>query len=810
MFIKKFELKLAVMVEVLDTDRLYEAPQTYEQMGTAVYKRLNGIVQVAIALSSCLICPMNAMAQAQEPAGIEDAFIEEIVVTARKREENLQDTPMSVSAFTGESLELRGIDAIDKLQNVTPNLTFLNTSPFIAGGNAATMFLRGIGQPDFQPTTEPGVGIYVDGVYYGRTVGSVLNLMDFARVEVLRGPQGTLFGRNTIGGAINITTKRPTDELVMEAALTAGKYNRFDVKGTLSGPLADNLSGRLTVAKFKQDGFIFHETTGQDFGDKDELAARGALSWLPSANVAVNFTADYSTSSINGSPNTNGGTVFLDPGQFPPTGNFAYTHNVFLGMFTGCDGTPGNPGGSLDNPNCFNDQWRGRRAGEGPSFADMDTYGVNVTVDWNIHEGLALKTILSRRRVDAHVNSDKDHSPHLITSSLEDIVDQTQISTEFQLLGDSFDDRLNWIVGLYYFQEDGITDNPVIFQPVSLRSGGSFDHDSTALFAQGTYDISDQLHLTAGVRYTQENKNFLPMQFITENRTPNPGFAPGTRTLPEVNSPLESNDSSPHLSLSYDWNEELMTYLSYSEGFKGGGHHQRVFPPIIPSQGGCDPATPVDCIPTFRPEFVTSYELGFKFVGFDGRIRLNAAAFYSDYSDLQITVATTLAPILKNAGSATIRGFEIEGSWVPADSWLIEWAVGQLDTSYDSVDPATGLSGNEAFAWTPDWTISASVVKEFSLPGDLGTIVPRVDWSYRDKTWFDALNPLDTFQDSYGVTNANIVWENTDGRIGATLGVNNLADKDYLQLRFLAPDFGYFEDTHVRGRAWYLTFRLRY
>lgn len=773
-------------------------------------KTLKGIVLVAIALSNCVTYPIVALAQEQERASIAGVYLEEIIVTARKREENLQDTPMSVSAFTGESLELRGIDAIDELQNVTPNLTFLNTSPFIAGGNAATVFLRGVGQPDFQPTTEPGVGIYVDGVYYGRTVGSVLSLVDFERVELLRGPQGTLFGRNTIGGAISVTTKKPTDEFVMSAELTAGKDSRFDAKGTVSGPLADNLFGRLTVAKFMQDGFVFHETTGQDFGDRDEVAARAALDWLPGDNVAVSFAADFSTSSINGSPNTNGGAVFLDPGQFPPTGNFAYTHNVILSMFTGCDGTPANPGGSLDNPNCFNDQWRGKRAGEGPSFADIDTFGVNVTIDWNLNDRLDLKTILSRRRVDAHVNSDKDHSPHLITSSLEDILDQTQISTEFQLLGNSLDDTFNWIIGLYYFQEDGINDDPVIFLPVSLKSGGSFDHDSAALFAQGTYDISDQMHFTAGIRYTRDQKSFLPIQFITENRTPNPGFAPGTLTLPEVTSRLETNDSSPHMSLSYDWKEGLMTYVSYSEGFKGGGHHQRVFPPTIPAQGGCDPATPVDCIPTFRPEFVTSYELGSKFVGLDGRLRLNAAVFNSDYSDLQITVLTSAAPVLKNAGSATIRGFEIEGSWVPADSWFIEWAIGHLDASYDSVDPATGLSGNESLAWAPDWTFSASVVKELNLPGGLGTLTPRVDWSYRDKTWFDALNELDAFQESYGILNANVVWENSDSRFGATLGVINLADKDFLQMRFLAQDFGYFEDTHTRGREWYLSFRMQF
>ena len=430
---------------------------------------------------------------------------------------------------------------------------------------------------------------------------------------------------------------------MMKAELTAGQDSRIDLKGTVSGPLADQLNGRLTVASTKQDGFLFHETTGQDFGDKDQTAARGSLQWIPSNSLEINVAADYTSSSINGSAITNGGTIFLDPTQIPPTGNFTYTHNVILGMFTGCDGTPANPAGSLDNPNCINDQWRDRITGEGPAFADIDTYGINVTIDWNLNERLALKSITSHRSVDAHVNRDKDHTPHLIVSEIEDRVDQAQISTELQLLGNSFDDRLTWIVGLFYFQEDGITDNPVRFQPLSLQSGGIFDHDSTAVFAQGTYDINDRTHLTAGIRFTRDNKNFLPVQFITENRTPNPDFAPGTPTLPEVNSPLETNDSSPHVSLSYDFNDGLMTYLSYSEGFKGGGHHQRVFPPIIPAQGGCDPSTPVECIPTFKPEFVTSYEWGLKYVGLDGRIRVNFATFYSDYSDLQITVLTSLA-----------------------------------------------------------------------------------------------------------------------------------------------------------------------
>jgi iron complex outermembrane receptor protein len=169
-----------------------------------------------------------------------------------------------------------------------------------------------------------------------------------------------------------------------------------------------------------------------------------------------------------------------------------------------------------------------------------------------------------------------------------------------------------------------------------------------------------------------------------------------------------------------------------------------------------------------------------------------------------------IAPVLKNAGTATMRGLEIEGAWAATDSLFFEWAIGQLDASYDIVDPATGLTGNESLAWAPDWTFSASVIKEFNLPGERGTLTPRVDWSYRDETWFDALNRLDAFQEGYGIINANIAWEHADDRYGAVFGVNNLTDKDYLQLRTIAPDFGFFQDTHGRGREWYLTLRIRY
>jgi iron complex outermembrane receptor protein len=771
--------------------------------------------------------PGGAMAQAsQAGAGRLDTMLEEIIVTARKREESLQDAPISISAFTGDQLELRGISDIDQLQNISPNLTFIDSSTFIAGSNSATVFLRGIGQADFAPTTEPGVGIYVDGVYFGRTVGSVLNTTDFERVEVLRGPQGTLFGRNTIGGAVSITSVKPHEEFEAKAEATVGTDDRIDAKGMVNGRIAHNLFGRLTLATYNQDGYLEHATTGQDFGDEDEIAGRAALRWLPIEDVEINVAFDYSSDRENGRAARMGGVVFISP--FGPDGmpgtpddtvpNFPFINNVFNGVngagINGCDGTFANPAGSLDNPDCTNDQYLNQIAGEGPYFSNVDTYGISGTVDWSINEWLAIKSITSYRRVHAHANRDNDNTPTFITSEIEDIFKQKQFTQEVQVLGNAFAGKLEWILGFFYFHEYGINPNPVTFLPTTLISGGDFDNDSIAGFGQGTYHITDHLHLTAGIRYTDDTKSFFPQQVVLEDRTGGPPFifGPGVRPLPFVKKTIKADDWTPAVSLAYDWTEDLMTYVSYSEGFKGGGFEQRVFPPIVPGIT-CPSIEPLDCIPTFDPETVKVYEGGFKFSGMNGRLRLNGAGFYTDYDDLQITVLTGIAPVLNNAGTATIAGFELEGQWVPVDTWFVEAAAGYTDASYDTLLPGavtTGVQLDNELAWVPEWTLSGSLLKEFTLANDMGSLVPRIDWSYRSKTWYDAVNTLDSFQEGFHLVHGSVSWESVDGHYGLIVGVKNIGDEEYSQLRRIQIPFGTFEDLLARDREWYLTVKVQY
>lgn len=751
-------------------------------------------ILVAVALTCLCVAPKPAAARGTS-ADKSESKVEEITVTARKREENLQNVPISITAFTGMDLESRGFTKIDQIQNATPNLTFYSYTPFGGSSNNATVYLRGIGQSDFAPTTEPGVGIYVDGVYYGRSVGSVLSLIDIDRVEVLRGPQGTLFGRNTIGGAISITSTKPTGRFGVKAQVTVGSYNKINTKGSINIPITDTLYGLLSVGTFNQDGYVKHVRTGQDFGDNHTIAGRAALRWEPNDKLTADLAFDYSRERDNGPATVYSGAVYLDPTVVPPTGNFPYANNVVLGPVTGCDGTPANPAGSLDNPACINDQYLGQKNGDPKAyFSNDDTWGVSLSVNWSPNDWLTMRSITAYRNLHSHFSFEGDDTPVFLTAT-EDLLTQHQLTQELQMLGTSFHKRLQWILGFFYFREHGKNPNSVTLLPVTILSGGKYDNDSIAGFAQATWHITDKWHLTAGLRYTKDSNGFLPQQVVLQDRSG--GFFPaGTPLLPSVEVKSGVSNVTPMVNLAYDWNDALMLYATYAEGFKGGGFHQRVFPPLSK-------------VPRFGPEYVDSYELGFKYATPDHRFTLNAAGFYSNYNDLQVTVFNSVAPVLANAGDATIAGFELESEWVPADSWLVEAGVGYLDAGYDNVDPATRLTGHEKLARVPKWTLNASLTKEFAL-GVYGTVKPRIDWSYRSKIWFDTFNTPFMVQGGYHLVNASVAWSSNDDHYGLVLGVTNLTNKKYLLNVYYQPVLGTINDLYAREREWYLTLKFRY
>lgn len=775
-------------------------------------------------------------ATAQPATDGASSIIEEIVVTARLREEGLQSAPIAISAFTGESLEYRGVERLDQIAKFVPNLTLENNPSFGGASNSAAMYLRGIGQKEFLPTTEPGVGLYVDGVYVARSVGAVLDIIDVERLEVLRGPQGTLFGRNTIGGAISITSVKPEPGGELEGMLSGalGSDDLLRLRGSAHIPLGDTLAARLSVAAFKQDGYV-ERADGVDLGEDDTLTGRLAIAWEPTDAFRADVSFEVTRDRENGPPMSLIDIDFTDLSQLQgvvlaPPPPMAFVHNV-----TTAAAAPGVPCAVTDvdgngityNPNvanCFDSRYidpeDGENQGTAPALSETDLFGVSATLVYDINDQLMLKSITGWRDLDSEFARDGDHSPHRI-SQFHDDLEQQQFSQEFQLHGTH--ERMNWVLGAYYFSEDGDNVNTLDFTISNFRSGGEFDNEAWALFAQVNYDITDRWHLTLGGRYTEEEKSFLPDQIIYQNYYAGistvlppghplaaldaPFLQAGERILPYLEKEIDIDEFTPLVILSLDVTDNVMAYASYSEGFKSGGFTQRVFPPIV-AGFTAPPGTPdIDLIPTYEPEFVNSYEVGFKATAWDGRLRLNGALFHSDYEDLQVQVFNSVAPVTENIGEASIDGLELEVTAAPGEGWLVEASLAWLDAEYDEIDTGITLIGEDFdFERVPEFSASLGASKEIVL-GDAGYLILRGDWSYRSKTYNDAYNSAQLKTDSYDLLSASIRWQNVGQDWSVILTGLNLTDEEYLVTGVYGTAFQTFEGVYDRGREWRLELR---
>ena len=804
----------------------------------AITRRVSRLVAPFLALPFML---PGSFAYAQD-SGI-GALMEEIKVTARKREESLQDTPIAVSVFSGESLDARGVQRIDEIAGLTPNMSFDNINTNGGGGNSAAVFLRGVGQRDFLPSADPGVGIYVDGVYFARSIGSVLDIIDIDRVEVLRGPQGTLFGRNTTGGAIAIHTRKPHGEFEGKVRARVGIDDRADVLGKVNVPLSDTLFMNATVARFKQDGFVVNPINGMDTGDDDTFAFRSALRWQANDSFEVNVSGDYSRDRENGQARV----ASLNPNRvvsFAPRQS-VYNHNVLIGAnspfhpdnggnglnnpgtpfardFSNCDATPANPAGTTSGCANANNIQLGKNTGTMPTYSNHDVYGFSGTVDWQLTDNLEIKSITAYRNVDSEFAHDGDGTPYYLSWVRDEIYVQEQFSQEIQLQGTAVNDRLQWIIGGFYFTEDGNNYNPVDFAHIDIESGGKFDHESIAGFAQGTFDVTDKLHLTAGIRYTDDTKDFIvtsdgrygtpgahfPMgvsdQVNIQSAVPvfgNPGIM--IKLIADGTTTLKADDWTPMANISYDVNDNLMTYFTYAEGFKSGGVQQR-------NAGVFGAAAP-----TYDPEFVESFEIGFKYSTPDGRFIMNTAAFYADYTDIQLeTLAPEgIAPQLDNAGEGEIKGFEIESRWSPLDSLFLELAIGHLDAKITKSDPTVFNTGGPAkgdrLPQVPRWSLASSLIKEFGL-GDMGAIIARVDYNYRTKVFFDPANDPGSVMQSHGLLNASLGWDSASDKLSLIFHANNIFDKRRIIYTELSGSARTQNDVLARDFAWYVTGEYRF
>jgi iron complex outermembrane receptor protein len=670
--------------------------------------------------------------------------LDTVVVTARRREEALRDVPQAVTAISGEELESRGAQNVAALGAVTPNLVI---QPGRVFNGTVFAYIRGIGQFDSIWGVEPGVGIYLDDVHLARPQGALLDILDVERVEVLRGPQGTLYGRNTLGGAIKLVTRAPTPDFGGNVALTLGDYGRRDAKAVLNLPLGDSWRTRVALAKYDRDGYGRNLTTGAEVSARDAAVARINAVWDASNDIEVRFAYDrYRDRS--GPPAAR--RLAIAPTRHDP------------------EQTPLDPG-------------RYDVRSDAPERLDLDTEGASATVDWTLGPDWRLRSITAWRQGESDSVLDMDSLARPLWM-LTRLFHERQTSQEVQLHHSG--DGGSLVAGLYLFdgRESGSGHNvtmPTLFGGVTPLpyngADGSLRTRSVAIYADGVRDLGPRWQLDAGLRYTVERKSVSAYNaFYTDATYTTPTPLPPYFGRPSADFADSETYSAPTPSLALAWNgSRAMLYAKASRGFKGGSYNVRANTVTFP-----DSAHPLDA------ETVTAYELGAKTQWFDGRLSMDAAVFHNDYRDIQLSVLTlsTAGGIFadfRNAGSGTTQGMELE--WRARLSPRLSWMgyVGYLDAGYDEyIDRGIDVASSREFPNAPRWTAGTSLVAD--VPLETGALHARIDGRYqsevRPTTDVSAL----LLQPGYALWNASLTWDLPGGRWQATARGDNLGDTRYL------------------------------
>tara|TARA_B110000211_G_C14076257_1_gene552208 strand:+ start:721 stop:3072 length:2352 start_codon:yes stop_codon:yes gene_type:complete len=773
----------------------------------------NPLTAIALFLVLSLITPISDTIAAETAS---DMSLEEIVVTARRQEENLQEVPLAVSVLSGEDLLEQGGLKIDTIGKMAPNVHF-EAAGGTSGVKSPVIFIRGMGQADFIPVEDPAVGIYLDGVFMGRNIGSVFDLIDIERIEVLRGPQGTLFGRNTIGGAINIVSKRPVDEFGGTIRVSAGDEGYLEINGTVNIPISEKVSARLSGFSRERDGYVDAiQYDDLQIGNDDIWGLRAVIRADVSDNFSIDASFDYSEadeapgaiSPVRGIGGFNGSNI---PVMGLPDQAFVFFHNT---IYSGDPASCNSAVGQATNKACYGSVWNtGDPYKINSVYVDNDgnkvepeqsveVMGGNITMTWDIGD-MTLKSITSHREFDISLFNDLDFSPFILFANNHDEYSQDQQSQEFQLTGEAMGGRVDYVLGLFYFREKGreAIFNQITFAP-PLSGPPSFffqyldryiDNDSQAVFGQANIDLTESLTLTVGARYTESNKDF---QLDTRRRV---------GPLSEQGGKLTTTETTPMASLAWNIKDDMMLYASYSEGYRDGSYAAR-FTGAVP-----------DPLPNYEPEYVTNYELGIKSTIWDGRMRLNASAFVMDYEDMQIAAssdAVTTSSTKENLGDATLRGLEVEMTALITESFSINVNIGVLDDEIDSllgtlVSNTIVIGKDNDLAMTPDYTLSIMAKYERQLTNG-GAISLRADYSMKDDYYTRAENMPENLIDDYENLNLNATYYSVDNSWSATLGMRNATDAEYYQSATSFSSFGEVFGQPVRPRTVYATLQYNF
>jgi len=707
----------------------------------------------------------------------------DIVIVARKRAERLLDVPIAVTALTADQLSKQGTVDLAGVQGTIPNVNLVQGR---GSASNANIFIRGVGQPDALQTFDPAVGVYVDGVYMSRIQGALFNLFDVDHIEVLRGPQGTLYGKNTIGGAVNVISRKPDLDTVKAAgSFTYGSYNTILANGYVSAPLVrDKLALSIAGVYDKRDGTVTDPLTDRKYNDRDTLAGRAILRFTPSNDVEFLLSGDYTRQ------------------RTAPTLGYLTAPLVQTDFATGAHTlVPAYPYGDYDYKASSS-----LKPGQGQR---LDHWGVSLTGNIRLSDALSLTSITAYRDLRPDYYLDFDASQYQVADAFVGFR-QHQFSQELQLKLDTR--KLKGVVGLYYLNErvrshqESYDDALFTYAGAPITFTRFIDDDqstkSYAAFGQLTYDFTNQLSLTAGLRYTREDKKYYRTTTTTSNLALLNGVTfvfPNGLPAPYNGDNTVSFDAwTPSATLSYKPTRDVMLYASASRGFKSGGFNGRV-------NSIADVTQIVDgkavIVPYFKPETVWTYEGGAKAEFLGGRVTMSGDVFYSDYKDFQARVgggSTSIAangsfPVL-NAGKLRIWGVEAEIGVRPTTQWSIRTSFGYLNAKYLEFNDGrrTAPTGGDAYSCNPTGKhivcqpafappISFSVSSDYAIPlGNAGSLTLGGDARFVDKQWLSVDNRPGLMEPGYWLVNAFAQYDAPGKRWYLRGGVKNLTKSVYL------------------------------
>lgn len=667
---------------------------------------------ISRSLLIVLACGISGAVLAQSGA------IDEIVVTAQKREQSLQDVAVAVTAFTGQDIVDQGITQAKYIAAQTPNLLTKN-----AVGNTAPIFsIRGLSLNDFATNGTQPVGVYVDEVYLVNNSQLSFQVFDLERVEALKGPQGTLYGRNTTAGAVNFISRKPTDDFNADVTLTVGNYDALTIEGAMSGPLGENLSGRFSFASENWgEGFFTNTASNEDHGAVERLGWRGQLQWDAGGAATVLLKL-------------HGGRDRSD--------------NWYYSLLANESGLPEGDLIVAADP-VDGDIYQG--AFNSFPQIDNEALGVALTVDWDL-EGFSVRSISAYEAMDYARQEDFD-STTLSAGNNDYTGELTTYSQElrFTSLGNR---GWDWIVGAFYgvdeLDESDVfdeTDHP-FFLGLVLDEIYKQETTSLALYNHNDIALTDAWTLTAGVRFTDEERT----------------FTGGTIGFAEVDSTVSYSELTGRLGVDYSFGDKAMAYASYSRGYKTGGFTG--FFVFVPEEK--DP---------YNPEFINAYEVGFKSDLVNGLLRLNGAAFRYDYEDLQAFAGVDGFFRIFNVEAVRVTGAELDAWWVPAESLDIRAGIGLLDTEVTESSLPDVAVGNR-LGNAPELQFNASLSYEWPL--DNGNLLQAMfTASYQDDVNYSITGNPNQVQDAYWLANARLSMVAENGRWSLSIWAKNLGDEEY-------------------------------